>query len=97
MQRPGRESPKAASHGSGLAAAAANSSRGLGGAWGGDRLLLCPLPHEGLGVRAKRPGSLERGKAGNAVPEIPFLTRARRAATVWNASPNMVLEKKSLL
>lgn len=69
-----------ASHGPGLAAASGTS-----------RLLLCPLPHEGSGVRAKHRGSLERGKAGRAVPVIPFLTRARRAATVWNASPNMVL------
>lgn len=50
-----------------------------------------PSPTKARGVRAKHRGSLERGKAGRAVPVIPFLTRARRAATVWNASPNMVL------
>lgn len=82
VQRPGPVSPPRprASHGPGLAVAA-----------GAGRLLLCPLPHEGSGVRAKPRGSLERGKAGSEVPVIPFLTRARRAATVWNASPNMVL------
>lgn len=87
MQHPGPESPKAASHGPGLAAAAANNSRGPGG----QPPPLSPPPLR-LGGEGRAPG-LAGGKAGRAVPVIPCFTRARRAATVWKASPNMVLKR----
>lgn len=91
VQHPGPESPKAASHGPGLAAAAANNSRGPGGR-------PPPLSPPPLRLRGEgRAPGLAGGKAGRAVSVIPCFTRARRAATVWKASPNMVLEKKSLL